>query len=116
MGHKLPASRGSYFDYHDVDFARKNYLKASWSRIGFDRVKEMEENIDKIVEERVKTIENFYKREMEKGIGSLQKEMAELRKMMEEEQKPRLPKPPKVVTKEIKEIFKDAGRKTRKEA
>ena len=32
MGHKLPGSRGSYFDAHDVDEIEKKYLKCNFSR------------------------------------------------------------------------------------
>jgi integrase len=34
MGHKLPGSRGSYFDYHDTDEVREKYVKIDWSRNG----------------------------------------------------------------------------------
>lgn len=65
--------------------------------------------VEERVQERVKEYETFINTEMAK----LQKEVQKLRKMMEEEQKPRLPDPPKIVTKEIKDIFKEAGKKTR---
>jgi len=45
MGHKLGASRGSYFDYHDVAFAEQNYKRASWTRIGLDRIEQMESEL-----------------------------------------------------------------------
>lgn len=45
MGHKLPGSRGSYFDYHDVNFASEQYIKGFWSRISEDRIKELEKHI-----------------------------------------------------------------------
>ncbi len=32
MGHKLPGSRGSYFDYHDEDEVMHKYLQADFSR------------------------------------------------------------------------------------
>jgi len=32
MGHKLPGSRGNYFDYHDIDEAASSYLRVDWSR------------------------------------------------------------------------------------
>jgi len=34
MGHKLPGSRGSYFDYHDEDEVMSKYKKADFSRSG----------------------------------------------------------------------------------
>jgi len=45
MGHKLSGSRGSYFDYHDVAFAEENYKRASWTRIGLDRIQQMESEL-----------------------------------------------------------------------
>lgn len=32
MGHRLPGSRGSYFDVHDVDEIAEKYLRCNWSR------------------------------------------------------------------------------------
>jgi len=32
MGHRLPGSRGNYFDYHDVDDAAEKYAMADWTR------------------------------------------------------------------------------------
>ena len=34
MGHRLPGSRGNYFDYHDVDDAAEKYALADWTRNG----------------------------------------------------------------------------------
>jgi hypothetical protein len=34
MGHRLPGSRGNYFDYHDIDEVREKYLRIDWSREG----------------------------------------------------------------------------------
>lgn len=45
MGHKLGASRGSYFDYHDVNFVKESYLRAHWDRLGLDRLRKMEKEI-----------------------------------------------------------------------
>jgi integrase len=45
MGHKLGASRGSYFDYHDLSFAKTEYLRGHWDRISLDRVRALEEEI-----------------------------------------------------------------------
>ncbi len=33
MGHKLPGSRGSYFDYHDEDEVMAKYMRADFSRL-----------------------------------------------------------------------------------
>jgi hypothetical protein len=38
MGHKLGASRGSYFDYHDPRFAAEQYRRGDWERITYDTV------------------------------------------------------------------------------
>jgi site-specific recombinase XerD len=50
MGHKLPASRGSYFDYHDVSFAEGEYMKAPWERLSVDRFRKLETQIAKTQE------------------------------------------------------------------
>jgi hypothetical protein len=48
MGHKLGASRGSYFDYHDLNFAETEYMQGHWQRVGIDTVKQLEEEIGKL--------------------------------------------------------------------
>jgi len=48
MGHKLPNSRSSYYDYHDVNFARKFYIKGNWSNVGHDRILQLEQQSDEI--------------------------------------------------------------------
>lgn len=118
MGHQIDPN-----NYNKL-FHRPEYVEEQW-KLALPYLNILSENpraikmkdINAIVEERVKErvteIENFYKREMDKGIISLQKQITELRKMMEEEEKPRLPEPPKIVTKEIEKMFKDAGSKTR---
>ena len=45
MGHKLPASRGSYFDYHDVVFAEEEYSRGYWSRVDISRLRQLEEQV-----------------------------------------------------------------------
>lgn len=45
MGHKLGASRGSYFDYHDINFVLAEYLKANFTRIGASRIRQMEKEL-----------------------------------------------------------------------
>jgi len=45
MGHKLGASKTSYFDYHDVEFARKIYEKCNWSRVDIGKIEAMEQEI-----------------------------------------------------------------------
>jgi integrase len=34
MGHRLPGSRGNYFDYHDLDEVASKYMSCDWSREG----------------------------------------------------------------------------------
>ncbi len=45
MGHKLPGSKTSYFDYHDIDFVEKEYLKGFWERMSVNRITHLEEEI-----------------------------------------------------------------------
>jgi len=54
MGHKLPASRGSYFDYHDVSFAVQEYTRGFWERIKIDRFRSLEDQIGELRKERKK--------------------------------------------------------------
>lgn len=48
MGHKLGASKTSYFDYHDVEFVRKEYAKANWMPIDKKTVEAMQEEISEL--------------------------------------------------------------------
>ena len=59
MGHRLPGSRGNYFDYHDLDEVREKYLAVDWSRDGGNvtRMKELDK-ANKDLEERVSSLEN----------------------------------------------------------
>lgn len=59
MGHKLNASRGSYFDYHDLDFTKREYQRGFWGRINRDRVRELEESVAKVktYEKRIEELE-----------------------------------------------------------
>jgi integrase len=41
MGHKLPGSRGSYFDYHDIDEVERKYMRLDFSRPGAVNVEEL---------------------------------------------------------------------------
>jgi integrase len=45
MGHKLGARKTSYFDYHDVDFVKKEYAKGNWMRVSIAKIEAMEEEI-----------------------------------------------------------------------
>lgn len=52
MGHKLPGSRGSYFDYHDVKFAADEYKRGFWARVDIDRLRDLEDEIGGLKKER----------------------------------------------------------------
>lgn len=69
MGHKLPGSRGSYFDYHDLRFVREEYLRGLWGRIDMGRIRELEEDVGKLRREK-------------KKLEGLTKEVAELREVV----------------------------------
>lgn len=82
------------------------------------RLREMEENIDKIVEDRVKEVEDFHKKEYEKGMKQLGEKVAELTKLvqtyMKDEKKPTA-KPTSEQSKAIKDDMRELGRKVGKE-
>jgi integrase len=48
MGHKLGSSKTSYFDYHDVEFAKKEYAKGNWMRISIAKFEALEEKITEL--------------------------------------------------------------------
>lgn len=48
MGHKLAGSKGSYFDFKDVEFVEKAYLSAFWSRISLSRITHLEEQVGEL--------------------------------------------------------------------
>lgn len=85
MGHKLGASRGSYFDYHDIKFAEDHYKRAIWTRIGLERIEQMEnelvelrkmkdehEKLKKNGQQKREALENLLKR-----VEELEKKQAE---------------------------------------
>ena len=53
MGHMLPGSRTSYFDYHDVNEAAKWYVKCDFSRNGLARLNHVERRLKELEEENV---------------------------------------------------------------
>ena len=59
MGHRLPGSRGNYFDYHDLDEVREKYLRVDWSRDGVNgsRIQELDQ-ANKDLGERVSSLEH----------------------------------------------------------
>jgi len=81
MGHKLPGSRGSYFDYRDTNFIEEEYMKAPWERLDINRIRALER---KIVEMREAKEERI--RELEEEIAELRAallERDELKKRLE---------------------------------
>ncbi len=66
MGHKLPGSRGSYFDYHDLEDVAEKYSQANWSRNGGNvRVSQLEKENLELVKRMV---------EMEKRIDGIEQD------------------------------------------
>ena len=57
MGHKLPGSRGSYFDYHDVNFAVNEYKRGFWARVDIDRIRDLENQIGELKKEKQRNLE-----------------------------------------------------------
>ena len=47
MGHKLPGSRGNYYDYHDVDEAAQKYMRCGFSREEDGRIEDIEEELQR---------------------------------------------------------------------
>jgi integrase len=69
MGHKLGASKTSYFDYHDADFVKKEYAKGNWMRVSIAKIEAMEEEITEL-------------RKAKDENAGLQKRMSELESFM----------------------------------
>jgi len=76
MGHKLPGSRGNYFDFHDVDEIEKKYKSCNFSR-------EAETSAIKI-EERVEEIEAEYREKYEELRKKLEQKLEEEPEWMKE--------------------------------
>jgi len=76
MGHKLPGSRGNYFDFHDVDEIEEKYKSCNFSR-------EAETSAIKI-EERVEEIEAEYREKYEELRKKLEQELQEEPEWMRE--------------------------------
>jgi integrase len=83
MGHKLPGSRGSYFDYHDVKFAANEYMRGFWSRIKVDRIRNLEDEIGELRKEREKRkqLESKYA-ELKQRLNGLTKDKGAIDKTM----------------------------------
>jgi len=82
MGHKLAASRGSYFDYHDESFAAEQYKRGSWGRITADTVMRHSEKIAELERKNAElkqrlngwSMESSEMRELMKRIEKLEKQ------------------------------------------
>jgi hypothetical protein len=68
MGHKLGASKTSYFDYHDLCFVKKEYSKGNLTRISIAKIEDMKEEITELrktkdenvrLQQKVREIEQF---------------------------------------------------------
>jgi len=79
MGHKLPASRGNYFDYHDLNFLKEEYMKGFWERVEVNTVKKLESELaelrQKTVEveklrKQVERMEKFLRKVLPRGLES----------------------------------------------
>lgn len=91
MGHKLNASRGSYFDYHDVNFAKKEYMRGMWGRISQERIRELEENVAKVktYEKRIQELEekNIALKQRLNGYVLSERQVSELLRRIEKLEK-----------------------------
>lgn len=76
MGHKLGASKTSYFDYHDVEFVKKEYAKGNWMPISVPKIEAMEEEITEL---RKAQIDN---RELKETVEQMQTFMSNFSKAM----------------------------------
>lgn len=78
MGHKLPGSRGSYFDYHDLEDAARKYMRVSWTPSSGMRLNGLESRLEaKDVE--IQTLKDQM-RQMQATVTKLLEVVGELRK------------------------------------
>jgi hypothetical protein len=121
MGHKLPSSRGNYFDYHDINFVKKQYILADWGRTTSSRIAKTESEVEAL-KERIKKYEEFTKKFLELSPDELitiankmredrekklQKEIREVDKQDYEEK--RTNNPQKVINEDEIEIYLKQG-------
>ena len=95
MGHKLPGSRGSYFDYHDTDEVREKYLNIDWSRNGNGKgkLKELEDKNTELEQQLAQVRTDFGKEvdsvrkdfavldQVRRGLPELKEEYAKMDKL-----------------------------------
>jgi hypothetical protein len=79
MGHKLRASQGNYFDYHDIIAIAKNYMACDWSRGNVSKIV----NLSTKVENQAETIKQLQTQlegyqVKEKKVENLGKEMQQM--------------------------------------
>jgi hypothetical protein len=48
MGHKVPGSAKSYWDNHDLEMVRKEYLKCDWSSTGTHQVSRIQKELEEM--------------------------------------------------------------------
>jgi predicted RNase H-like nuclease (RuvC/YqgF family) len=111
MGHKLPGSRGSYFDFHDVNMVAKKYMECSFGLNSLARVNHLErevqeykaknEKLNELVASLKQRIETLEKEKKEGGLFLSQK-IAELEEFK------------KQLIKEVREGLRDAIVKLKK--
>jgi integrase len=89
MGHKLPGSRGNYFDVHDIGEISEKYMKADWTEGAPSRLNGLEKTVT-IQEDTIKKLElekeqfkaRITKMELEKS--GLEERMINIEKIVKE--------------------------------
>ncbi len=95
MGHRLPGSRGSYYDFHDIGEAAREYDQADWTRDGSRQLSEVQDQLDKIrkvAEEKeleVRSLKehiSILRTQQESGGRQVKDELTRLRKSLTEKE------------------------------
>jgi len=87
MGHKLPGSRGNYFDVHDINEIAEKYMKADWTEGAPSRLNGLEKTvtIQQDTIEKLKAENEELKKHLEfrdSDVSKLKSDFAELKKML----------------------------------
>jgi uncharacterized coiled-coil protein SlyX len=69
MGHKLPGSRGNYFDVHDIGEITEKYMKADWTEGAPSRLNGLEKTVA-VQEDKIKKLETE-KEELKKKLEDM---------------------------------------------
>jgi integrase len=87
MGHKLPGSRGNYFDFHDVDEIEKKYKTCNFSREAETSAIKIEERVEEIEAEYREKYEGLRKKleEEPEWMGEFRESMKELRELAKDQ-------------------------------